>query len=462
MSAAFERRLDRQLSASAEKMLAAFSRTDLVKERVGFNRFMRPAKGSVLASPVMAAYDPDPDYFFHWLRDSAVVVDALRLLTELGAVPRETGVAHFSDFLGFSLSLCAQDGAAFLERAGHYREKVEPHFLQFLRPEAEIRAVVGDDALGEPRFDPDGALDMLKWSRPQHDGPALRVLCVLRFCAAFPPEGEAGRLADALLRRDLAFTFERFRRPSFDIWEEELGRHYYTQLLQAEALGRGAAFLRSCGDHAAAAPLVEAAESLEAGLDAFWSEDDGFMRSRLDPDAAGRDKLLDIAVVLAAIHAGRPSGPHGVGDARLIATLRRLEALFSERYALNRAGPGALAPAMGRYRDDRYYSGGAYFFSTFGASEFYFRAAAESRFADAGPWRRAGLAFPEGGLAAALLARGDAFLETALACAAPDGDLSEQFDQTNGAQTSAKSLAWSHAAFVSACAARRAACDAPR
>jgi hypothetical protein len=37
------------------------------------------------------------------------------------------------------------------------------------------------------------------------------------------------------------------------------------------------------------------------------------------------------------------------------------------------------------------------------------------------------------------------------------GELSEQFDGSNGAQTSAKNLAWSYAAFITAYASRRAA-----
>ena len=43
----------------------------LLKERPGFDTRVRPAKGSVLASPSSA----DPDYFFHWLRDSAAVIE---------------------------------------------------------------------------------------------------------------------------------------------------------------------------------------------------------------------------------------------------------------------------------------------------------------------------------------------------------------------------------------------------
>jgi glucoamylase len=54
-----------------------------------------------------------------------------------------------------------------------------------------------------------------------------------------------------------------------------------------------------------------------------------------------------------------------------------------------------------------------------------------------------------------LIQRGDAFLETVRAFTPPSGDMSEQFDQNTGAQTSAKHLAWSYAAFISCVAARR-------
>jgi glucoamylase len=101
---------------------------------------------------------------------------------------------------------------------------------------------------------------------------------------------------------------------------------------------------------------------------------------------------------------------------------------------------------MGRYAGDVYYSGGAYYFSTLGAAEFCFRAAALD--VDARHW----------------VERGDAYLVTVRAYTPAGGDLSEQFDQRSGAQTSAKQLAWSHAAFISCVSARRmaaAACEAP-
>jgi len=39
-----------------------------------------------------------------------------------------------------------------------------------------------------------------------------------------------------------------------------------------------------------------------------------------------------------------------------------------------------------------------------------------------------------------------------------DGALSEQFDQTTGAPSSAKHLSWSYAAFLTAAASRQLAC----
>jgi glucoamylase len=426
----------RQYSLSAKAMMSAISAVHLIKERRGFGRFIRPANGSILASPVIAAYDPDPDYFFHWQRDSAVIVDALRHLIVSGEIDEARGLGHFKDFLSFSLRLSALDGRSFLEEAGDFRVTVEPFFLQYVRPDRELLAVTRDTVLGEPRFDPDGSLDILKWSRPQHDGPALRALVVLRFCSSVAANDPyALALAKALVSRDLAFTLKSWREPSFDIWEEELGRHYYTQLVQCEALAAGASWLEREGELERACACREAAQAIDATLADFWSETEGFYKSRAGP--AG-DKDLDIATLLAVIHAGRKRGAHSVEDPKIATTVTRLEELFASLYEINQKN---RAPAMGRYRNDRYYSGGAYYFSTLAGAEFYFRAAEAS-------------AQDCNDRAEPLLRRGDMFMATVAAFTPSNGDLAEQFDQTTGAQTSAKNLAWSHAAFISARAAR--------
>lgn len=447
MTENLEQWLGRAYPHAATAMLRSVSARDIVKQRVGFGQSVRPLAGSIVASPVLASWDPDPDYFFHWFRDSAIVIDAVRLLYEAGHLGSEA-LTHFADFVRFSLSLQALDGRALAE-SPHWRSKVLPNFVQYLRG-TDLEMVSGDAVYADARVNPDGTLDISRWSRPQHDGPPLRALAVLRWLRALrsrPADAKlyvsAETLADAerLLRTDLALTALHWREPSLDIWEEELGHHYFTLRVSAAALNAGAEWLRAAGEAHATALRAEV-QAIGESLDRYWLPREGFYLSRIMPSGITSTKMLDIAVILAAVHAGDGDGPHSARDARMHATLEKLERLFDGLYPINRQRPSTRAPAMGRYEGDAYFSGGAYYFSTLGAAEFCFLAAgAHARDTDErNAW----------------IARGEAFLETVRAFTPASGDLSEQFDQRTGEQTSAKHLAWSYAAFISSVTARRA------
>lgn len=392
---ALERWIAQQTLHSTAGLLRSIS-SNVIKTRDGFGQVIVPKKGSVVASPVPASYDPDPDYFFHWYRDSALVMDALRLMRDVVPEARR----HFDDFVRFSLVLSALDGRA---APPDWQSQAEPEFRKFLRK--DLPAAHGEAIPAETRVNPDGTLDITDWPRPQHDGPALRALTLMRW-------GVETLEDETLLRRDLDFVLRHARMPSFDIWEEEVGLHYYTLRLCEAALREGGRWLVDRDAARAKACLVEA-DILGRMLDDYWLAGDGFVRSRVL--VSGRStKELDIAVILAANHAREPC------SAPLIATLGKLTAMFASSYAINR--DRSAAPAMGRYAGDTYYAGGAYYFSTFAAAEFCYRAGDR--------------------------ARGDAFLETVRQFAPADGVLSEQFDQNSGAQASARDLAWSHAAFL--------------
>ncbi|MBI5717646.1 MAG: glucan 1,4-alpha-glucosidase [Burkholderiales bacterium] len=462
---AFEAWLEGQLGHSARAMLASISPLAIVKHRPGFGQTVRPIAGAIVASPVLGAYDPDPDYFFHWFRDSAVVIDALRLLYVERRVGDEA-LQHLRDFTRFSLELNRLDGAAVAmpER----RTRVARDFLQYLREDHELARVRGDAVAAETRVNPDGTLDVSRWARPQHDGPPLRALALLRWVAGVHLDAPLLEQVTALIRFDLDFTLRHWREPSYDIWEEESGHHYYTLRVSAAALREGSAWLLHSGDTTRARRCAEAAQAVLSLLDGYWVDEPdaktpGYYRSRVLADGRPGAKALDIAVILSAIHGDGPDARHGVADPRMQATLARLEALFVAAYPINQAinrainqainqainhgRAAARGPAMGRYAGDVYYSGGAYYFSTLGAAEFCFRAAAL------------------GGDGCHWFERGEAYLATVRAYTPASGDLSEQFDQRSGAQTSAKHLAWSYAAFISCASARRvaaAACRTPR
>ena len=448
MTEPLEQWLRREYSHAATAMQRSISARDILKERVGFGQTVRPVAGSIVASPVLASWDPDPDYFFHWFRDSAVVIDAVRLLFEARHLGSEA-LTHFGDFVRFSLSLRALDGRS-LVALPHWRANVLPDFVQYLRGE-DLQTVFGDAVYADTRVNPDGTLDISRWTRPQHDGPPLRALTVLRWLRTLRGQRvtiSTDTLTDAerLARIDLALTALNWREPSLDIWEEELGQHYFTLRVSAAALRDGAEWLQARGEAAEALTLRDEAQTILETLDGFWLPDEAHYRSRIMPPGMTSTKLLDIAVVLAAVHAGDGEEPHSARDPRMHATLDKLEQLFDRLYLINHDRPRERAPALGRYEGDGYFSGGAYYFSTLGAAELCFQAAAAHA--------------PASGERARWAARGDAFLETVRAFTPASGDLAEQFDQRTGAPTSAKHLAWSYAAFISCVTARRAAVEA--
>src|SRR6185437_14896888 len=142
--------------------------------------------------------------------------------------------------------------------------------------------------------------------------------------------------------------------------------------------------------------LWEGAAGAEAGAGLR-----GYYRSRRLSSGERSQKELDIAVILATLHAGARGGAHSVRDPRIHSTLEQLEALFDAAYPINQQRGVHRGAALGRYAADRYYSGGAYYFSTLAAAELCYRAAAARTTASAGNASRE-----------ALCARGDAFLET--------------------------------------------------
>jgi glucoamylase len=429
--------IERQHAHAARQMLRSISPVGIVKTRPGFGQVIRPVPGAVVASPVPASYDPDPDYFFHWYRDSAIVIDALRLLH---IEKRAGGEAQrlFGEFVHFSAALSGLDGRGLAAASGEWRSRVAADFLQYLRPDAELAQVRQDAVAADTRVNADGTLDISNWARPQNDGPALRALTVLRWMRSASLDAKLQTTCEGLLREDLRFARQQWRLPCYDIWEEERGLHYFTLRAAAQALAEGADWLEERAEPAAARECRAESEAILLTLDGYWLADRGYYRSRVLDSGEPSAKELDIAVVLAVLQASDDRATHSAGDPRILATLDALDALFEADYPINHERPAARGPALGRYRGDRYYSGGAYYFSTLAAAELCFRAA-------------------KGGERDARLARGDRYLETVRAFIPESGDMSEQFDQRTGAQTSAKHLAWSYAAFISCVAARRAA-----
>jgi glucoamylase len=281
-----------------------------------------------------------------------------------------------------------------------------------------------------------------------------------------------------LIKVDLEYVAHHWRDPSYDLWEEVMGDHYYTRMTQLRALREGAALADTLGDGAAAVFYRAQAEAIAASLDDFWDRSKNRLRATRNR-VRGIDykhSELDAAVVLAALHAGHDGERGGVDDDRLLATLPALERAFTQEYPLNQATP-QLPPAIGRYAEDRYYGGNPWILTTAAMAEHAFRL----RIAKASHpivLHDVNFAFWSGlapqlhltpgsivqpgspdhqALMAALMARGEAYLTRVRRHMPADGRLDEQWDRHSGYQTSARDLTWSHASMITALIWRDAA-----
>ncbi len=417
------------------------------------------APGAVTASP-----STRPDYRYHWVRDAALV-----MRTVLGLRDRETDTQ---------------------ERAR--LEGILGDFARLSRRNQETPTLSG---FGEPKFHLDGRAFDGPWGRPQNDGPALRAIALAAWAERLLAEGREREVRELLyspelpartvVKADLEFVSHQWKELSFDLWEEVRGSHFFTRLVQRRALLDGARLAERLKDGGAAAWYRLQARALEAELTRHWSADRGFILETLDRDDGRNDKTsgLDAGVVLGALVGDSGDGFLGVADARVLATAAVLEDAFGALYAVNRRQLDweglSLAPAIGRYPEDRYdgyetdREGNAWFLVTHAFAELHFRLA--TLLAKAGwvkvdrvsrPFYERALGARLGavdlrrgdprfdGLIAGLRGRGDAFLRRSRFHAGAAGELSEQLNRHHGRQQGAEQLTWSHASLLEAVWAR--------
>jgi glucoamylase len=351
------------------------------------------AKGAVVASP-------DSIYYFHWVRDAALSLDALQR-----EVPASTTLFDFARF-------------------------------SRLNQLTETRS--GDRSLGEPKFFVDGSAYWGDWGRPQDDSPASRALTLIRFARSLLSQNrieEVRQLYDgklptsSVIKADLEYVSKHWRETSFDLWEEVRGLHFYTQMVQRRSLIEGAALARQLGDDGAADWYARQSREMESSISEFWNGNLKVIVPTRHRDAGidYKNSGLDSAVVLGVLHALGTDRFFSPSDPRVVATIEAIEKSFQSLYPINR-NKKADGIAIGRYPEDRYVGGNPWFLTTAALAEYYYRRG--------------------------LKERGDAYLSRIRFHADPDGSLSEQFDKFSGKMTSVNDLTWSYAAFLTAVQAR--------
>lgn len=415
-----------QRLAAARAMRNAVSATHLIRHREGLGWTVRPAAGSVLASPRIASWDPEPDYFHHWIRDSAIVLRAVPLAIKTEPEMREFWLRFIADFIDFSLHISDTERRG--PQVNTLKDRASPEYQQYLRPEQELASLSGSRWLEEPRFSADGSADPEQWGRPQDDGPALRSSSLMVLLDELPEA--ASEAAEQLIARDLAHLVRVAGRPCIGPWEEwPPRRSFFTMLVQWDALQRGRE--RGAGNE----KMKEAARSLTDLLELAYDPATGGWRESIEAPGGH----LDSAACLAILHAGRVEGKYAMTAPRTRATVAELETVFADLYPINR---DRAVPAIGRWATDVYFDGNPWYPVTLGMAELHYRIASETQdekaFAKAEGWM-------------ALIQQ---------VAPKPAGPLPEQFDRATGKPASCLDLTWSAAAFLGASSARERAVQA--
>ncbi len=425
------------------------------------------APGVVIASPQKSG----PDYFYHWVRDAALVMD---IVVEFARKTR------YPESQAHALALL-HNYAAFSRR-------------NQLTPNRSGEGSIDDlRGLGEPKFHVDGKAFDGDWGRPQSDGPALRAITMIKYANFLLSKGNQSYVreflydgmlpSNSLIKADLEYISHYWRYKTFDLWEEVAGDQFYTRMVQRKALIDGARFAEDLKDVEAAKWYRGQAQAIANDLQKHWDHERGRVHATIHTVGGytAKPSGLDVSVLLGVLHGDNGDGFFGPTDERILATAYQLKTAFKSIYGVNQLEdvPGT---AIGRYPEDVYDGSGTpnkgnpWFLATMAFAELLYKAETDFKnqssikittynrpfFADLLPdeslevgniYTRDEEMFQK--ILMAMRAEADSYLKrVAYHSDRKNGEMSEQFRRDNGLMTSAANLTWNYAAFLTAAWAR--------
>ncbi len=403
--------------------------------------------GTVVASP----QKENPDYWYHWVRDAALVVDVVLSLENTENINSKEFLFDFVE----------------VTRINQNRS--------------------GFDGLGEPKYYVNGDPYDGPWGRPQNDGPALRAIVLIKLANKLLDKGQfrwvqenlyrAELPANTVIKKDLEYVLHKWRDASFDLWEEIKGQNFYTRMVQRLALYEGAELAKRMNDPQAAIEYRNQAKSIEASLVNHRTTGKAYLFENLywEEGLNYKHSGLDTSSLLAFLHTDDSFFSLSITDSLLLATIRELEKAFYNEYEINKVqynGDQKLGVAFGRYPEDLYYNGNPWFLTTLAVAEHHLRLAKLLKSKSVIQIDDLNRDFYSDLLGIPYnLATTDKLAEKSMEYtkvldrleekafeyfarvrfhAGQDGRLWEQFDRNTGFMLSAYDLTWSYAAFITA------------
>ena len=254
---------------------------------------------------------------------------------------------------------------------------------------------------GAAHFEIDDSFYKQGWGDPQHDGPALRSLGLIRLShalAKLPQNDPLKTNFDALtyntlqevITEDLQYTLtvtSKLQTPEahlfagYDYWEMDKGQNFSSLLAERDALAAGKNYYLSANNEAKALECQQNIEKINRALERHY--DKGFVKNCIDQQH-GFNHERDVQVVLAALYNKNIDSSFSILDDRILQTAYHIEKDFKdlEDYYINRKSEyGGLGTAIGRYKEDQWDGdvatggkpAGAWYIATLAYAELHYR-----------------------------------------------------------------------------------------
>ncbi|KAJ4254924.1 hypothetical protein NW762_009722 [Fusarium torreyae] len=402
------------------------------------------ASGVVIASPDTH----DPDYFYTWTRDAALVFKYV--------------VDRF---------------------VNQYDAGLQKHIQEYIASQAKLQGVSNPSGslsdgsgLGEAKFHVDLSAFTDGWGRPQRDGPALRATAIITYANWLIANGYTSTASDIVwpvVRNDLNYVAQYWNQAGFDLWEEVKGSSFFTTASQYRALIEGAALAKKLGKSGDAYTSV--APQVLCFLQTYWVSSGKYVDSNINVNDGRTGK--DANSILTSIHNFDPALACDAAtfqpcSDKALANHKAVTDSFRS-WNINKGISQGSAVAVGRYVEDVYYNGNPWYLATLAAAEQLYDAVyiwkqkgsitvsdtSLSFFKDlvssvsTGTYTSDSATFKS--ITDAVSKYADGYVSIVAKYVGTNGALSEQFDKNDGHPLSATDLTWSYAAFLTA-ADRRA------
>ncbi|KAL8296726.1 hypothetical protein RB597_006037 [Gaeumannomyces tritici] len=397
------------------------------------------APGVVVASPTTV----NPDYYYTWTRDSALV---FKCLGDILSTEYDPSLQHLIEY--------------------------------YITTQARLQGVdnpagsLADGAgLGEAKFNVNLRPYKGSWGRPQRDGPALRAIAMMGYANWLLTNGYTSTIRDILwpvIRNDIAYVSQYWNQTGFDLWEEVHGSSFFTVASQHRALVEGSTLAKALGESCASCDRV--APQILCFLQSFWSPSGNYVVSNIHTDV--KRTGLDANSLLVSIHNFDPAaGCDGLTlqpcSSRSLANHKAVVDSF-RFYAINSGIPAGQGIAVGRYSEDVYYDGNPWYLATLAAAELLYDSVYTWKLYGAinvtetslpffqdlsssvktGSYTSGSATFTE--LVDAVRVYADGFVGVAAKYTPSNGSMAEQFHKNDGHPLSAGDLTWSYASFLTA------------